>query len=345
MWETEIGGYFAINRPAKAADLVFLQSDSNVYAVDAKTGVERWTTNVGSRPNYLSPALWGDSVFVTSNLRSSGGALYALSTSTGTERWTIEGGMVTSPTAENGRVYVSTEESDSCSVRAVATEDGSTEWTALLEEGGRCGVSARPVVYDGRVFATVDSWDAEGETTGTLHVLDTEDGSRRWTYAVDGGIDAAPAVAHDTVYLPASSGGALHAVDLDSRSESWAVKRETARENYWTAPQVADGRVYASNIGGITAFDAADGAVEWDLRRNLISRNGLTVADGTVYTAGKWLAALAADDGAVRWLFRKEEMASTAFSPPVVEGAVAYTGGCLKRTPDENYFHVVTALE
>lgn len=345
VWRTRIGGFFDINRPATSPDTVFVQSDASIFALDSTSGDVRWARDIGSQPNFLSPAVLGDSVFATSELRPSGdGRLYALSASTGAVRWTVDGGIVSSPVAEDGRVYVSVRGADTCAVRAVSADDGSDEWTAPLGEGHRCLPSSSPVgYYEDRVFAAVDVSDG-GAGSGTLVVLDAEDGTERWRYAVDGRIDTSPVVADGTVFLAASDGGALHAIDLETRTESWSYERQTAGDNYWAPPQVADGRVYAGNIGGVTAFHVDDGTVAWDLRRNLISRNGLSVADGTVYTAGKWLAALAADDGTLRWLFREEGMASTAFSPPAVVDGTAYVGGCLKRNLDEKYFHVVGAL-
>ena len=62
--------------------LYFGSNDANVYAIDAKTGVERWHFKTGGAVS-SSPATGTRNVFVTSR----DGNLYALALASGAEQW------------------------------------------------------------------------------------------------------------------------------------------------------------------------------------------------------------------------------------------------------------------
>jgi outer membrane protein assembly factor BamB len=91
--------------PALAYDTVYIGSiGSSIYAIDLKTGNQRWVAHTGDWV-YSSPAVWEGFVYEGSYDHK----LYALDAATGRVRWTFNAGspISGSPTVLNGVVYFS----------------------------------------------------------------------------------------------------------------------------------------------------------------------------------------------------------------------------------------------
>lgn len=117
-------------------------ADGKVYALDAATGVERWTFFTGG-PVRFAPAAWRSRVFVVSD----DGFLYCLTASEGKLLWKIRGGPIDSMLLGNGRMI--------------------SRWPA---RGG-------PVVADGVVYFAAGIWPSEGIF---VHAIDGATGKRLW---------------------------------------------------------------------------------------------------------------------------------------------------------------------
>jgi outer membrane protein assembly factor BamB len=347
VWRRLINGNYAIDRPVVAAGSVIFQSDSLLYALDPTDGGVAWSTDLRSAPNRYSPAL-ADGRVVAAGRNSPDaerrGSLSALDPETGAVEWRVPTDAVSEPAVSSAGVVLATDpDGPAGGVRTVGLADGASLWTFTVPDGSYSNVPFRPTVADGTVYVAA-TLQTEGGTGGALYALDAATGAKRWRRRVEGRPDARPVVADGTVYLAGNSGGALRAFDATTGTERWADVRRTGTTNYWVTPTVADGAVFAGNVGGLRAYDAATGAVRWDVRNNRLSGNGVVVRDGVVYSAGRSLFALAAAEGTTRWSFEMLERPSTAFSPPAFVDGVAYVGSCLKERPDDPYDHVIFAL-
>ena len=89
--------------PAVAGGVVYVGSlDNWLYALDARTGQEKWTFQTDDRI-YSSPAVAGGMIYIG----SFDGRLYALDARTGQEKWSFKTGssVPSSPAVAGGVVY------------------------------------------------------------------------------------------------------------------------------------------------------------------------------------------------------------------------------------------------
>jgi outer membrane protein assembly factor BamB len=226
----ERGQLYALTSPGKEEE--GLQKDGEVVwefqqPDDPESGLETGA--------FLAPAVAGDTVYARSPTH-----LYALDAADGAVKWDrtdVAGGV---PTVVDGTIYLSTGEK----VVAHSTVDGSKEWES------RVG-SANPVaVADGIVYAS----------DGTLHALDTTDGSVLWETELPGS--------------KATPDGYRKPEGLPSGMMSFSFS---------APPVVANGTVYATNGGTITALAAGTGAIQWSYETVGTGAWTPAVADGDLY--------------------------------------------------------------
>lgn len=125
-------------------------ADCKVYALNVKTGAERWSFVTGG-PVRFAPVIWRDRVFVVSD----DGYLYCLASADGRLRWKLRGGPEESLILGNDRLI--------------------SRWPA---RGG-------PVVADGTVYWAAGIWPSEGIY---LYAVDAATGKVTWCNAESGAI-------------------------------------------------------------------------------------------------------------------------------------------------------------
>lgn len=224
------GRLFALTTPGEA-DEGFQEDGEEVWSFqqpdDPESGLETGAFN--------TPAVVGDTVYAASPNH-----LYALDAADGSQRWVqtdVTGGV---PAVVDGTIYLP--RGDAIVARSVV--DGTKEWES--EVG-----SPHPVaVANGAVYAN----------DGTLHALDTTDGSVLWQTEL-------PGEAATPVGMPTSE-------DLPSTMQSF---------EFSAPPVVADGTVYATNGGTITAVAAGTGAIQWSYETTGTGAWTPAVADGELY--------------------------------------------------------------
>lgn len=348
VWENVVGGEYAINAPAVTDGPVAFQSDTRVYALSRRTGEVVWTVDIDSAPNYFSPVFDAGRVFAAgdgSSREGRTGTLTAIDAESGAQVWRLHNDIGDTPTAANGAVYFGDDPRNAPgTIRAVDQRDGDERWSFEITDGRHSSVPHGPATADGTVYIGANLQNADDGRYGGLYAVDAEDGTREWRRTIDDTIETSPVVDDGTVYFGAADGGSIHAFDAATGEEEWSYAKPTGGSNYWVTPAVADGTLFAGNVGGVVAIDAASGDLEWDLRHNRVSGNGVVAAGGTVYSAGRSLFALSPSDGSVEWAFERLDLASTAFSPPAVVDGVVYVGSCLKEDPSDTYEHVIFAL-
>jgi outer membrane protein assembly factor BamB len=154
----------------------------------------------------------------------------------------------------------------------------------------------------------------------------------RWTVAVGGVIDSAPAVDGGRGFVTSSSTATarsrLSAIDMASGHLAWS-HQATGFTSLVSAPSVVRGRVYAA-FGDATlrAFDATSGRRLWSspLREAASPFSAPAVDATTVYVNDRLggLYALDARTGARRWDYQFDS--TTLWGAPLLVGGVVYLG-------------------
>jgi outer membrane protein assembly factor BamB len=191
--------------PVAAGQTLLFSTAGELFAVDASSGRVRWRRDVdASRPvvhdGTVYAADYGEGIFG-----------YDLASGDRESRWRVSGTLVLGLTAGPEQLVVATDDG-----LAGVTYDGTTRWRfepdALYRDRGAVAL-ADDVAYGG----------FRGEEEDWLVAVDTADGTEVWrSPAVPESTPqfAPPAVANDTVYVPAEDQG-LVAVDANDGSIRW----------------------------------------------------------------------------------------------------------------------------
>jgi outer membrane protein assembly factor BamB len=170
-----------------------------------------------------------------------------------------------------------------------------------------------------------------GDENGTLHALDTKDGSVDWETSLAGSIKGAPAFDDGTLFV-GDYGGMMNAVRASDGAIRWQTQdlgTGFGHGRFYSTPAVAFGRVYAGNADDkVYSFDEKTGEIAWTYTAGNYVYSGVAAADtkGTkpaVYFGShdKYVYALDAKDGGVIW---KEQAGGQVSGPATVIGDVAY---------------------
>jgi outer membrane protein assembly factor BamB len=224
----------------------FTTSNGYLRAVDANTGVQRWSQGEISR--FSSPVIGvvggRPTLYVGGSDR-----LVALDALTGKPKagWRVEVDegcakhpavpVWSSPALVDGVVYFGT--TGGCVIAADATT-GQTLWSLGASERGTCVDSApvqtymlTPAVVEGSVYISSDD--------GALYALDAETGAIRWCWKTLAAIVFSSPTAVDGIVYVSDSGGWVYALDATDGGHLWS-RNVSARIR--SSPVVADDRVY-----------------------------------------------------------------------------------------------------
>jgi len=268
-----------------------------------------WTASIGSGGGYreiiLAQPVSADGRVHTMD---SDGVVSAFALSTGERLWRVDtkdrkadstnvgGGLA----VDQGIVYATNGLGD---ILALDAASGETRWRKALAGPGR----SSPTVAEGRIFVTT--------IEDRLQALSTEDGRVLWTHraataaAVMLG-QPAPAFARGLVVAGFGS-GEIAALRADTGSVAWTDELGVARgrgslADFFSvrgAPVIADGRVLAIGLGGLTtAIDLPSGRRLWE--RQLAGSDSPWAAGNWMFvlSAEQELAALNTTDGRVAWI-------------------------------------------
>ena len=228
-----------------------------------------------------------------------------------TLRWkfTTNGGVVSSPSVVDGRVYVGSNDKNIYSIDA---RSGRLVWKFMT--GAR--IKSSPAVVDGKVYI--------GPDDGYVYCLDAHKGSIVWQRYAGGYIEPHFAAVSRLRSSPAVVGGRVYVGSLDTNvycldagfgNIIWTYKTE----GYITSsPAVVDGAVYIasqeSSSVGLYKLDAYNGSRIWKLEipYQLTAERGTdmhaspTVADGMVFVATNKFDyfGINATTGNIEWSYR-----------------------------------------
>ena len=308
--------------------------DGNVYALDARTGVERWRHATGGA--VMSSAAWADGrVYIASR----DGHLYAFDAGDGTVRWRHAFGpelgpqnywdhVLSSPVVVGTRLYIGGGDGR---LYALDAASGAVRWSADL--GAR--IRSTPAVQGDTIVV--------GTMAGKVVAVDAASGAVRWTFATDGAahtfadkgndttsVVATPTIAAGLVTVGARD-GQLYALDLATGRLAWRSTHDGAS---WILSTAFDGETLFVGSGSaliVQAADPATGAERWRFKTEgavfssiAIARDALVFSDfnGVLYGIDR-------RSGALRWRF---PMGERALATPAVADGVVYAasdGGVL----------------
>jgi outer membrane protein assembly factor BamB len=154
--------------------------DANLYAIDANTGIKKWSYSTnGISLEQSSPTVahgvgyiggWYD---VPAFSRK--GSLYAVDAGTGQLVWEKlqNTGISSSPTVANGRLYVTT---DDLNLYALDVVSGNILWSKQILANSASAAVCNGVVYVG------------GGGSRYFYAFDAANGSEKWRFAVPQGL-------------------------------------------------------------------------------------------------------------------------------------------------------------
>ncbi|WP_161596596.1 outer membrane protein assembly factor BamB family protein [Salinigranum halophilum] len=306
-WTYETGDLIQ-KSPVIVSDTVYVGSDDGfVYALDAETGEKKWGFQANARVR-SSPAVVDGTVYVGVSEY-----MYALSADDGSKLWRFEtdGEVYSSPTVVDDTIYFGSDDSRIYAVSkegienwtvetegnvrqspAVADESlyigsgndlyalglngGAERWQVRLENESVRGMfyvkgryQSSPVVRNETVYA-------QGSN---LYALSTENGDQNW-HSNKSKHSVPPVVTDNTIYT-IGSGGIIHALNANDRSNRWSQQLEY---DVGGSPTVAGATVYIGSLDkNLYAFSTVDGMEQWRFESKGRVRSSPVVSDRTVY--------------------------------------------------------------
>jgi outer membrane protein assembly factor BamB len=289
---------------AVVGGVVYIGSNgSDVYALDATTGVQLWhyvsggtaergpavangivyapcTTGVDALDTSDGHRLWHFSAFDPRPVNVSDGvvyfgsyqgSLYAVDAVTGVKKWSYPTGPIaSSPAVADGVVYVGSEDHH---VYAVDASTGTKLW--IFTTGDK--VHSSPAIAGGIVYI--------GSNDGFVYALEASTGEKVWSFMSAGGIvDSSPSVSGGVVYVGADRD--IYALNAATGAMIWAFPNPV---NALSSPAVANDVVYIGTVVGqknaIVALDSVKGNLLWSYEPGGYLDSSPTVVDGKVYFA------------------------------------------------------------
>lgn len=244
-----------------AAGLIFAGSSSgHLYAVDARTGVERWATSIGDpgETTVFAPVAEGRDVvagFSTFGARGDGGVV-VVDTTTGRIRWRrsfpsnpVARGLAGGPAVTRDEVMAASRDG---TIHVFDRRSGEPRWSWPSVGDGWFG-SAATRLQDYRALRVAGSLLLAGSLSGAIVAYGVRDRRERWRVTpVDASVGVGIASDARTAYVPFYSGH-LVAIDLASGRERWRTA-DVGSGFSWT-PLVAGDAIFAAGTpGGLVAF-------------------------------------------------------------------------------------------
>lgn len=252
--------------PAVVDGVVYIAStDKHLYAVDLKTGKEKWRTKL--RIMKASPAVKGDRVY-TGDVE---GNVYCVNASTGEKVWTY--------TPESGGEIVSGcnfyEENILVAAQGMPVTclnpKGEKVW-AFEIDGGSNGC---PTVSGDVVFAS--GCDSK------FHAIDAKVGRGLWAVDISGPPAATCAVDGDVAYFGTTSNQVL-AIDLKAKKKLWEFEPKVKSQAFYASAALTDDLVIAgSRDQKVYALDRKTGEMKWTFVTEGMVDPSPVIAGGRVY--------------------------------------------------------------
>lgn len=245
-------------------DRVYATRTTAVFALDAKTGAERWIFTPPVATNRCTaPAVTGDTVYVVGQHPDQAATLWAIATLDGSVRWQVKlGGETASPPVIAGeQVYCVT---TGGGLYAVDTTTETISWQRSITPT----VGPPAASTDGVFVAT---------TNGII--VYNHDGTQRWRtpeMTAPSGLHDGLVLNETMLYTVGSENDSIVALATDTGDEQW----EASLSGDVRSPVVAADTLYGQDTTGeIHALSPMNGSRKWTTRLDLRSMTGITVAN------------------------------------------------------------------
>ncbi|WP_051712734.1 PQQ-binding-like beta-propeller repeat protein [Spirillospora albida] len=288
LWKRDIG-FDPYGGLAAGDRLLYVSADQGrLFALDPRTGRERWRYRTGDRgegaASWRTPVPAGGVLYA--GWPDANGPLFAFDADSGRVRWRSPVAADARDPAVGGGLVVAC--SKDC--HALDARTGAERWRRSL--GNVLG--AVPVIAGPAVF--VNSLDA-------LHALDLRSGRTRWRRAMEqqptGGEGARGPVVAGGLVLCSNGVGDLLALDAATGRERW---RFVGGTGVGTAHVSGGAAFVADGSGTMVALDAATGRVRWRYPTGGDDVGRGSVSDGVLcFTAGDSALGLDAATGRPLW--------------------------------------------
>lgn len=266
IWEKLVGYLSNLAYDQNKLFMVTQQGIMSAYNAD-RGGKLLWSLQLGGEFSFADPpTASGGLVYVTGS--ESGTMLYAIDESTGRIAWEQLGtGGTTAVSVGDGGVYVD----DSCDIYKYDQKTGTLDWRDPCNT--RSAIVLNPVYYGGKLYVPNEILDANtGSVLGTL--------SQQWSPAF-----RHPSSGDDQGFV--ESQGVLTAFDVRTGATAWTFTGDGEIE---MAPIVVNDKVViGSESGTIYLLDAGSGAQLWAGNAGAPVNNaanmtsGLSVGDGMLF--------------------------------------------------------------
>lgn len=205
---------------------------------------------------------------------------------------------------------------------AVNKETGDLAWRRQIptNEDSDRAIYGRPAVTENAVFV--------GGYDGNLYAYDRQ-GDLLWQEPLTGQIVGGPTVHGNriligtgTVSSSEGSGGALHAIDIESNDPVWTYRTDGP---VWSTPTVDNGVALVGALDhSVYAVNIEDGSEKWQFRSGGAVTSGIAVSDGRVIFGSfdSTLYALDVETGNLVWRF--DGASSWYWSAPLIVDGFVY---------------------
>jgi outer membrane protein assembly factor BamB len=300
-WRFDASGEITSSAAVSNGLIYFTGRRGDLYAVDAQSGEIRWQAHLGDYILRSSPAVSGNTVFVTG-----GYALFSFNATTGEELWKlpIQYAAQSSPTVAGSMVYVASQDGR---LYAVDAATGAQQWSYNAEGI----IFAAPAISGGVAYIGTDA--------GVLHAISLERGNFLWKAGIGGNLVASPAVSNGLVVVSAR-GEAVIALDIRDGKERWRYGISGR-----SSVAISQGIVLAgSDDGGVHAIRLEDGQPVWLFPTGSEVLSSPVVVGNTVFIAsGLNLYAIDLQTGAGIWRFSTTDVIEAS---PAIANEQIYLG-------------------
>ena len=190
-------------------DVLYLSDLFAVYAIDLKTGNEKWRFGTGGDYIFSSPVVYKNIVYFGCRNNK----LYAVDAKTGTKKWefTAKGEINASPSIYDDKVIVGSKDKN---IYALDLLTGVKKW----EFATNAEIRSNAAISNGTVYFGSDK----------IYALDGNTGTKKWEFVTPGSLEKSPTVINGNLYIAfqASKNNSLnlYAYSIDSKTgkENWS---------------------------------------------------------------------------------------------------------------------------
>lgn len=295
------------NMPLVHSGVIYFGSlNRNVYALDIKTGEEKWKFGTRGSLAISSPCLYKNSIIIGSYDHN----VYRIDLSTGYMIWKFRTNkeIMSSGTIEDGVYYFTGIDQF---LYAINCEDGSLVWKY---KASKPNISS-PTVHDNKVFFA--------SSDRNLYCIDRLNGTLVWKLETEEEVlnDRPFTIIDDILYF-GSMGSVLRAVDIRTGKEVW--KLETGEYGIVCGSIALDDLLIQPTLGGnIIAITPKEGKVVWKISNNYPYASLATDGERIYVGSEDHFFYCLDKDGKVLWKFKTE---APIWGCPVIHEGVLYFG-------------------